>query len=272
MRDRLREWLAQNGWPDWIVPGYWFLLCLSLILGSLLTIHLWKRSGQDKQRAADLIFWAIPSLFVGAKVLYWLQFGLPERLDFWNSGGISLYGGFFGLTGAWLVQYWLRPYPILLFLDCTTPSLALGLFFTRIGCFLAGCNGGAPCDLPWAVRFPSTSSTFHNLLAAGLARTGEKLSPPVHPTQLYESLFGLTAFFLLIWFFRKRRQDGQLFYFGMAGYGIFRFFMELIRSDTGGLHPFGVLTFAQMISLLIVAASLTFLWRIAYRNPENRDI
>jgi phosphatidylglycerol---prolipoprotein diacylglyceryl transferase len=262
MGSRLREWLAQNGWPGWIVPGYGFLLCLSLILGSLLTLYLWKRSGQEKQRASDLIFWAIPSLFVGAKMFYWLQYGFSGQLDFWNSGGISLYGGFFGLMAAWLVQYWIRPYPVLLFLDCVAPSLALGLFFTRIGCFLAGCNGGTLCDLPWAVRFPSTTSTFHNLLAAGLARSGEKLSPPVHPTQLYESLFGLVSFGLLMWFFRKRSKVGQVFFVGMAAYGIFRFLMEMIRSDAGGLHPFGVLTFAQMISVLITIVCLAgLLWK-----------
>ena len=266
MGTRLKAWLLENGWPDWIVPGYWFMLCLSLILGSLLALHLWKRSGQDKQRASDLIFWAIPSLLIGAKLFYWMQYGFPGNLDLWNSGGISLYGGFFGLIAAWLIQYWIRPYPILLFLDCATPSLALGLFFTRIGCFLAGCNGGAPCDLPWAVRFPSTTSTFHHLLTLGLARSGEKLSPPVHPTQLYESLFGLIAFGMLMWFFRRRQGDGRVFFSGMAAYGIFRFFMETIRSDAGGLHPFGVLTFSQTISLLIVAASLAgLLWPRAHR-------
>jgi phosphatidylglycerol---prolipoprotein diacylglyceryl transferase len=260
MRDRIVDFLAQNGWPGWLVPGYWFLLCLSLVAGSILALSLWKRSGQDKQRASDLIFWGVPALFLGAKVLYCIQFGFPDRLDIWNTGGIALYGGFLGLMGAWLVQYMWRPYPILLFLDCVAPSLALGLFFTRIGCFLAGCNGGTLCSFPWGVRFPSNTTTFHNLVAAGLARPDQRLTPPVHPTQLYESLFGLIAFVVLSVLIRRRKKEGQVFFAGMISYGILRFFMEMLRSDTGGLHPFGVLTFAQTVSLAVILCSCALMF------------
>jgi phosphatidylglycerol:prolipoprotein diacylglycerol transferase len=38
------------------------------------------------------------------------------------------------------------------------PSLALGLFLTRIACFLNGCCFGTVCTLPWGVIFPPVSA------------------------------------------------------------------------------------------------------------------
>ena len=73
---------------------------------------------------------------------------------------------------SWLVpDYWLFcRYPAPIFLDSATPALALGLFFGRIGCFLAGCNGGIVSDLPWRISFPRSTSTFGTAFIALPAR------------------------------------------------------------------------------------------------------
>jgi prolipoprotein diacylglyceryltransferase len=69
--------------------------------------------------------------------------------------------------------------------------------------------------------------------------------------------------------FGRRTKDGQAFYTGMAAYGAFRFFMETLRCDAGGLHPFAVLTFAQAISLLITAVCLAGLLRLQMRKSRG---
>ena len=63
--------------------------------------------------------------------------------------------------------------------DWVAPYLALGHSIGRIGCFLVGDCYGKACDLPWAMSFPN-----------GIPPTLEH----VHPTQLYESLFGFLIF------------------------------------------------------------------------------
>ena len=78
-----------------------------------------------------------------------------------------------GATVATLCYLRWKRLPILKFADILAPSIALGAFFGRLGCFMNGCCYGRACDLPWAIRFPETNPTH---------------GQPVHPTQIYEAL------------------------------------------------------------------------------------
>ena len=152
------------------------------------------------------------------------------------------------------------------FLDCATPALALGLCLGRLGCFLAGCNGGLPSDLSWAVRFPRGTAVFYHQLQAGLIQEWDKLAISAHPTQIYESLFGLAAFVLLLILFKHKQWHGQVFLSGILWYSIYRFATEPLRADTGGLHPFGILTFSQFVSVLLGVASVVGLFYFSRRR------
>ncbi|MBI4444433.1 MAG: prolipoprotein diacylglyceryl transferase [Acidobacteria bacterium] len=255
MRRVLMQWLVEHGLTPWIIPNFWFLLCLSIILGSLWTLHRWRREGQPVAVASDLLFWGIPSLLVGAKLLYLAQFGLAHWHG-WTAAGLSLYGGLVGLLGAWIVTYAFSPYRFLLFLDVVTPSLALGLFLTRIGCFLNGCNGGRVSGVSWAMRFPPDTNVFEQQVASGQISESALRSLPVHPTQLYESLFGLLCLVFLLLLSKRRQFEGQIFFTGMLWYSTYRFLTEFLRADNGGLRPLGVLTFAQAVSLALFSVSL----------------
>ena len=74
MRQTIVQWFSDSGLPGWLVPDYWFMLVLAIIVGSLLTLFLWRRSGYPVRTASDLLFWGILLLFVGSKYLYYLQY------------------------------------------------------------------------------------------------------------------------------------------------------------------------------------------------------
>ncbi|MGB9628203.1 MAG: prolipoprotein diacylglyceryl transferase family protein, partial [Thermodesulfobacteriota bacterium] len=74
-------------------------------------------------------------------------------------------------------------------------SIALGLFFGRLGCFSAGCCYGRKTSLPWAVVFKDPNSLA-------------PLNVSLHPVQLYEAGMGLGLFFLLIWWERRKGLEG----------------------------------------------------------------
>jgi len=80
--------------------------------------------------------------------------------------------------------------------------LALGHGFGRIGCFSAGCCYGRVCSLPWGVN-------FHNEYSHEL--TGITQGIPLHPTQLYEAILNFLNFFVLFFFLKRKRFDGQIF-------------------------------------------------------------
>jgi phosphatidylglycerol:prolipoprotein diacylglycerol transferase len=261
VRERLIGALGDIGWPSWLIPDYWFMFTLGITVACLVALYLWSQTERRDRLAADLLFWGILAIIPGAKLVYALQFGMPLTVQGFYRSGMAMYGGLLGVLATWLFIYWLKPYPWRLFLDAVTPGLAIGLSLGRIGCFMAGCNGGVPSGLPWAVRFPPSTSAFVYQLNHRLIDSEDVLSLPAHPTQLYESLFALTAFILLLGLFRSEQGTGKVFFTGMLWYAVFRFASEPLRGDHGDAGClFGWFSFAQVISLLVLGGALVGLY------------
>jgi len=94
---------------------------------------------------------------------------------------------------------------------------------------------------------------------------------PIHPTQVYESISMFLLFLLLLAFFPFRRHDGEVIALLMIGYGIHRYFNEMLRAD---VRPTG---FENWTSLLLVAGGLlivAYLWRkpAQYKPADSRSL
>ena len=251
-----------------LVPDFLMMATLAIIAGCFGTLRLWKRQGGDQALARDLLFWSIPGLFLGAKFLFFLQYGFPANLAGWFSlGGFALYGGLFGVVLTLVLLRLFRTYPVLAFLDVVAPATGAGLFLGRIGCFLAGCNWGKPTKLPWGIAFPAGSHAFEQQVADALIPTAAEYTLPVHPTQLYEAVFALLGAGLLLRLLRRRLPVGTVFFSGLAAYGVYRFATELLRADQGG-QWFGPLSFAQVVSVLLVPICLVTL-AVLYRGQTE---
>ena len=215
----------------------------------------------------SFLFWAIPSLFIGAKIVFWLQF--PEIAErgrrFWLGAGAALYGGLLGVLVAGLLTSLYYRIPIRRYLDGLALALSLGLVSGRIGCFLAGCNHGQVTQQIWGVCFPLGSSAYNQHAKEGLLQVPTTLSLPVHPTQLYEATFGLSMFSVGLWILSRRRYEGQVFVVLMGGYALFRFLVEFLRADHQGSWV-GTFSFAQLASL-ILGLALLGVWAAARKHP-----
>jgi prolipoprotein diacylglyceryl transferase len=101
--------------------------------------------------------------------------------------------------------------------DAFAPAMALAVVIGRFGCFFAGEDGlGTPTNLPWGVWIET---------AGGVVQR-------VHPAPLYDAAFNLAWFFVLISLRdHSRMQNGNLLKLGLAGYAIFRFFVEFVRNN-----------------------------------------
>lgn len=262
----MTTWMPHEpyGWPV-----YSLLLTLSLLLGSLLCLRSWSRRGGEWPILLSALAAGIALLFVGAKTFYLLQFGWSWQIRAWSGPGMSLYGGLFGLLAGWVLARRWKPFSLPVLLDCAVPSLALGLFLTRIGCFLHGCNGGIPSSLPWSVPFPPGTSAYLYQLRSGLIPTGSSCSLPSHPTQLYESLFGALLFPILYLLGRRRLPAGLLFACGIGSYAIFRFLTEPLRADHNGTVIFSWFTFGQAVSLLVLLLALSMAFRVVMKYRES---
>ena len=107
----------------------------------------------------------------------------------------------------------------------------LGTGITRIGCLLFGCDYGRLSDVPWAIRFPKDAPAWKDHVALHGLSPEAAWSLPVHPTQIYEMLAGLSLFGLLMLLRRVRKFSGQVFLGGVLGYGILRPIIEIFRGD-----------------------------------------
>jgi phosphatidylglycerol:prolipoprotein diacylglycerol transferase len=144
--------------------------------------------------------------------------------------------------------------------DIYTPSIALGLGIGRLGCFAAGCDYGKPTSSFLGVVF--TNPFSHEV-------AGTPLGIPLHPTQLYESFAMFAIFAVLVWRYRHKTYDGQIFVLHLILYGLARFFIEFLRGDEDRGFVFGhLLSTSQFIALLALVAAVVLTVYLRGRHAE----
>jgi phosphatidylglycerol:prolipoprotein diacylglycerol transferase len=235
------------------IYAYGFFILLGFATGVFLAVHRARKTNVSIsfERVADLFFYSVLSAILGSRILFVLiNFNVYRKdplqtFKIWE-GGLVFYGGFILAVGVSIVYMKWHKLPIWKLADLSSPSIALGLFFGRIGCFLAGCCYGKESSLPWSVVFKDPNS---------LAR----LNVPLHPTQLYEAAGGLVIFSLLIWREKRKAFDGQIFWLFSLLYSVARFLIEMVRGDPRGFIFQGLLSTSQGVGILLAILSLFML-------------
>jgi phosphatidylglycerol---prolipoprotein diacylglyceryl transferase len=254
------------------IYGFGIMLVLAFLFAPWLAWWRARREGLDGDVILDMGFWIFVAGLIGARTFYCIEYwgrdihNLLEAFQYWK-GGIVYYGGIVGGTIGFFTYRWFYPFPLRPYLDAIAPSIALGTFFGRLGCFLNGCCYGDQCRLPWAVSFPAESAAWWHQVNAGLLSEGATASLPVHPTQLYSALDGLILLILLTAFYPLRRRDGEVMGLLMLTYPITRFLIEYLRNDEGAF--FAGLTISQNISVLLLVGGVVY-WVWLRTLPEGR--
>ncbi len=254
------------------IHSYGLMLGLSFVIAWQLGLRNATREGYPGKVVAAAYLLAIVFALVGARLAHvlanWSDYRLHgESLVSVRFEGLTAYGGFIGAPLAVWVYLRLKKRDPWSFFDGSTAGLVLGLGLTRIGCFLAGCCHGRPTSLPWGVVFPPGSR------AAGTF-PGADGSVPVHPSQLYEALFGFALFPVAIVLYRRRTFTGQAFLVITALYAVGRFLLELVRGDTDRGYVAGPLSTSQCIGLALVPFALTLylLRRKSGSRPPDQSV
>jgi phosphatidylglycerol---prolipoprotein diacylglyceryl transferase len=256
-------------WGEQPIYAYGVLLGLALLVGWQMTLLLGRQAGLSATLLSDVYLIAAVSGVAGARLLYVLvnsdEFSSPwQWLDLRN-GGLAAYGGF--VTGFATAALYLRAKRVSLLNvgDCAAPAIAVGLFLTRIGCYLYGCDFGirlpanAPSWLSHLGRFPhwpdalglrGSPAFVYHVDAYDLA-SDAAFAFPVHPTQLYEAAVGLALMIASLVLFPRRRFWGQVLLSLCMSYGTARFFLEYLRDDPERGFALGFST-TQLMSLVMV--------------------
>ena len=237
------------------IPVYWYAILM--ITGMIIAIwgasNELKRQGKDPDIIVDLAMWILPIGIIGARIWYvifeWDQYkgDLLAMINI-RQGGLAIQGGV--IFGA-IVGYIYCRVKKLKFLEIGDPIfifLPLAQAIGRWGNFINNEAHGGPTDLPW-----------------GLIIDGQKY----HPTFLYESLGNVLIFAFLFYFYRKRKTiNGQIICLYLILYGILRFFVEGLRTDSLYVGPFRT---AQLIAIAGVIIGSIGLYLLGKRKNKIVD-
>lgn len=272
MRSKILEYFSQNDIAIY-VPDYKTLYIAMIVIGLVLSAIFAKKRGFPFFK----FYFATVSIciiaFIGGRVFFVLQnFELSltnfflEVLSGQGTSSSGVYSG--GIIGAFIVLKIMR-INILAALDIYAPAMALSLFIGRIGCFLSGCCFGKVCQLPWAVSFPPDTPAYSAQLASDMIPSNATNSLPVHPTQIYEALFGIILFTVLLLLRRKNSTVGLLFFIYFGSYAVFRFFIEYFRGDDRGL--LFSLSLPQIFSIVFFIVGFLGVVHVYRRRLLNLD-
>jgi prolipoprotein diacylglyceryl transferase len=203
------------------IYSYGFFFILGLLACLAMVLYEARRRRWPKEEVIPITLAAFVGGMIGARLAILFFNGwetAPEALSFFalfdpRIGPGSILGGIGGAyLGGYIASRIIGKSGCAC--DAFAPAMALGMAIGRIGAYLAAVDGlGQPTTLPWGVAVPGVAYL-------------------VHPTPLYDAGFNLLWFSVLMLLRdQPNMQNGNLLKFGLAGYAIFRFFVEFVRNN-----------------------------------------
>lgn len=247
------------------IRWYGLLIASAVLIGVSLSQYLAKRRHINPELLGDLAIWLVVGAIPAARLYYvlfeWSSYAQnPGKIIAIWEGGIAIHGAIIGGLLATLIFARINKISFWQLTDLVAPSLILGQAIGRWGNFFNSEAFGRPTNLPWKLFIPLERRP-----------PGYESFAYFHPTFLYESLWDLMVFGILITLFFKglqgkpRLKTGTLFLVYLAAYSLGRFWVEGLRTDSLMLGP---LRMAQMVSLVGIGlglAGLAWLY-IAHRS------
>ncbi|MCQ2456558.1 MAG: prolipoprotein diacylglyceryl transferase [Clostridia bacterium] len=249
------------------VAWYGIIICFGIILAVLYSMWRGKKSeGISTDDVTDLAIFLMIFGFLGARIYYVAFefdqyrvtgegfFGnvwgtLKNSVKIWE-GGIAIYGGLIAGFVTVLIFCKVKKIKLLKMVDVAAPAAMIGQPAGRWGnCVNAEAHGGVT-TLPWKMGI--MQSKFES------APIGDWTY--YHPTFLYESIWNLIGFGIANILYKKKKFDGEIFFFYIAWYGLGRAFIEGMRTDSLWIGHFrvsqlvGAATFVTGVVLFIVFA------------------
>lgn len=247
------------------VKWYGIIMAVAIILAAFMAINEGKKRHIIPDDFVDLLLWAVPLGYVGARIYYvifeWGYYSQhPDQIiAIWN-GGIAIYGGLIAGLIVLLVFCYKRELPPFLMLDIITPGVMAAQILGRWGNFVnQEAHGG--------------STTLHFLQSLHLPEfiiQQMKIDGTYYqPTFLYESFFNLIGLILILSLRHKKHvfKQGEVFMTYLLWYSVVRFFVEGMRTDS--LYIFGIIRVSQALSLvLFIAIIILWIYRRKVVKPK----
>ena len=247
---------------------YWysFLILVAVLVGYEIAIHYSRRINYHENNIVDMTLFMVIWAIIGARLYYVIfnfsvfQNDLVGILQIWR-GGLAIYGAIIG-GGLYVLYYCLKhKISFIKILDIYSLSLLLGQGIGRWGNFFnSEAYGGE-------TTYEALKSLFlPEFIIRGMYIDGSYR----HPTFLYESIWCFIGVVILYFIRRKiHQQTGKQICFYLFWYGLGRFFIEALRSDSLYIGSFRVSQIVSICIMVIGLCGLVYLRRKNYTKIKN---
>ena len=253
-----------------IISIHWYsiIIFVAILIGSNLAIKEAKRHGYEEDFVVNLLFLGVILGIIGARIYYvifnfdYYKYNLIEIFKVWN-GGLAIHGGIIAGFITIAIICYKKKVNLLRILDYLVVGLIIAQAIGRWGNFFNGEAHGPATTLAYleGLHLPQ-------FIIDGMNIGGNYYIP----TFLYESVWCLIGFIVMI-ILRRRKfmKVGYLTSFYLVWYGIERFYVEGMRTDS---LMFLTLKVAQIVSLcMIVIGFIVFIYsfskKIKYEGGEG---
>ena len=275
-------------------PVYWYgvIITMGIIVAFIYAWFRGKNEGVNLDNIVDVALISVVLAIIGAR----LYFVLSKPEDFFvqgdilktlkniidiRSGGLGIYGGVFGgivgVIGVTLIKK-INPLKVL---DMGAPGLMFAQAMGRWGNFMNGEAYGGLVEEGHPLYFLRMSLQSNNTmrdkeLAEVLGGFPQGMVD-VHPTFFYESMWNILGFVLINIFYKKKKFNGQILCMYLAWYGIGRFFIEWLRTDSLFIPNIPVqIKVSQLVGILcfvifgaVIVAGLIYAKKRLYASNAN---
>ena len=239
---------------------YWYgiLIAAGLLLAIVFCMSQRHKYGITEDNLFDGVLWGIPCGVIGARLYYVVfyldnyrnhdgSFNWGDAVAIWD-GGLAIYGGIIAVVIVALILSRVKKFNLWAMMDLVVMGLLIGQAVGRWGNFMNREAFGGETTLPWRMELT--------------LRGGDIVQ--VHPTFFYESLWNVIGLALIVFAVSKvRRFDGQNTCFYFLWYGIGRFWIEGLRTDSLYLFDWQLfgqpIRVSQALSLAMIVVSLALL-------------
>ena len=248
---------------------YWYglILTLGVILAAIFCLKQKEKYGITEDNLLDAILWGVPCGVIGARIYYVLfyldvykthlgGFDWKGAIAIWD-GGLAIYGAVIAAIIVCILLAKKEGFKVFAMTDLIVMGLLIGQTVGRWGNFMNREAFGTTTTLPWRMQL----TTIY----------GQQIN--VHPTFLYESLWNLIGLLLIVFIVaRGRRFDGENTWFYFLWYGIGRFWVEGLRTDSLYLFDWkfmgNPIRVSQALSLVMILAAAFMLFYHIKLHPH----
>ena len=255
------------------IRWYSVILLIAFIIGTVIVNHETKKFNIDKDFIFNMLFWSLIMGIVGARIYYvifnysYYNNDIIEMLKIWN-GGLAIHGGIIG--GLLTIIIYTKKYKIrtIRYLDYIVPGLIIAQAIGRWGNFFNSEAHGLATSLEHLEKLH-----IPRFIINGMNINGVYYSP----TFFYESLLCLLGF-IIICIIRRNKyiKVGTPTALYLIIYGVIRFFIERIRTDSLMIGGFKV---AMIISVIMIIVGIVLLiinskkgkFEDLYNDKDNKE-